>query len=94
MVYEKKCPTCGTLFKTNVERQKYCCHSCGHKNRRSKEGGAFEESLLWEKTEKGLWRCPYNMAVDCSERKCITCGWNPEVAEARTKKILEAYGCV
>ena len=48
----------------------------------------YDESLEWKQAnDKTKWQCPYNEGVDCGFRKCIRCGWNPEVARART----EAY---
>ena len=34
--------------------------------------------------------CPRNEAVVCEEKnQCHRCGWNPEVAEERSKRIRE-----
>ena len=93
-IFAKICPICGIEFKTSNERQTYCRKTCANRGcaRKDKE---FDASLKWMKSsEYGKWLCPYSMGVDCSARRCSTCGWNPEVAEARTKKIREAYGCV
>lgn len=37
--------------------------------------------------------CPHNSAVYCKnkEKPCKTCGWNPEVQEARLKKIRSTH---
>lgn len=37
--------------------------------------------------------CPHNERVLCSNTAdCETCGWNPDVAEARTEAIREVLG--
>lgn len=38
--------------------------------------------------------CPWNAQVDCSDRKCSKCGWNPDVAvrrieEYKARKLAE-----
>lgn len=43
-----------------------------------------------EKDTNGLYVCPYNQECRCEHPKCGSCGWNPEVAERRLKKIEEA----
>jgi uncharacterized C2H2 Zn-finger protein len=89
MVYEKKCPNCGLVFRTARENQTYCCKSCGNIGRRKNDKGEHDTSLEWVKdTEFGKWVCPYNQGVGCYDRNCITCGWNPEVAKARLDKYL------
>lgn len=96
-VLTKICPRCGIEFKTTRGYQVFCSHSCSNRNKErvAYALGDYDSSLKWERSaENGLWLCPYNMGVACSTRWCTTCGWNPVVAEARTAKILEAYGCV
>ena len=39
------------------------------------------------KENKQFIRCPYNKEVQCTDLKCITCGWHPETAERRLRKI-------
>lgn len=93
-VFTKICPTCGIEFKTTNEWQTFCRKTCSNRGGASK-GKDFDSSLKWERSsEDGKWLCPYTFGVACSGRRCSKCGWNPEVAEARTKKILESYGCV
>lgn len=45
--------------------------------------------------------CPYNTAVICgprdwenktAKRECNACSWNPDVAEARLKRICKTMG--
>ena len=39
--------------------------------------------------------CPYQETVACdlSERRCNKCGWNPEVAEQRLKRMFRERRC-
>lgn len=90
--YIKSCLYCGEEFVTDNNGRRYCCKTCANRGG-EKAIEDYDPTLDWEKTsEEGKWMCPYSMGVACSARKCSTCGWNPEVAEARNQKILEAYG--
>ena len=46
--------------------------------------------------KKKLPKCQYNNGVGCArnDRKCATCGWNPEVAKIRKEKIYAKRGLV
>ena len=46
----------------------------------------------WKKFREGLWQCKYypDGEIGCTNRQCDTCGWNPEVSEARTAAIMKA----
>ena len=33
--------------------------------------------------------CPHNDGLTCREKNCYHCGWNPKVADWRSKKIAE-----
>lgn len=46
-------------------------------------------SYDWNKAGYGLWHCRYRKNIQCKDRNCAKCGWNPEVAEARSKAIME-----
>ncbi len=46
----------------------------------------------WEKAVGSFWKCQYQEHVMCADRNCTNCGWNPEVAAARTAAILEKMG--
>lgn len=35
--------------------------------------------------------CHHNTAVQCEYPNCDSCGWNPEVAEARLTNIMRGY---
>lgn len=46
---------------------------------------------LWTRESSGkLWNCQYQRNVQCEDRNCAKCGWNPAVAMARSEKILES----
>jgi hypothetical protein len=85
----KKCPYCGKAF-WGIKDQRYCGHSCANRGRREeeREQGEYDRSIVWERDESGCWLCPYQFSVGCKRRECNKCGWNPEVAKARTKEIL------
>ena len=91
MLYKKTCPHCGTEFETPYENQRYCGHTCANRGRRLSEKGEFDHSLEWEKDAERKWMCPYAQNVGCRYRKCNKCGWNPEVAKARTEAYMEKH---
>ena len=33
--------------------------------------------------------CRFNKEVNCTEKRCAKCGWNPDVAKKRSEKIRE-----
>ena len=45
-----------------------------------------------EKAVGSLWKCRYQQSVSCADRNCDKCGWNPEVAKARSAAILKKMG--
>lgn len=75
--YVKSCENCGKQFESNYEHKRYCgyfCY-CQAKRRRTKEA-------------RDNCHCPHNTEVICLDKKCDTCGWNPEVAQNRMEKIM------
>lgn len=34
-----------------------------------------------------MYQCEYQAFVECAKKECATCGWNPEVAQARLEAI-------
>ena len=56
--------------------------SCGCQGRGPKKG-------QYQKSTAKLLECQYQLNVECLDRNCENCGWNPEVAKARNEKILE-----
>lgn len=94
MMYERKCLVCGNEFTTSRKGKVYCCRSCMLRNmyENGTKGGCYDEDLEW-KLVNGKWQCPYQKGVGCLTRYCDTCGWNPKVAEARTRAFMEKrYG--
>lgn len=63
--------------------------SCGCQGRGL---GKLDEGMYkWTKEPTGgLWNCRYQRFVHCEDRNCAKCGWNPDVAKARSEKILES----
>ena len=87
MAYTKECQNCGKTFETLNYRQKHCSHTCANQHR---ENAGFDTTLNWKRsaTNKWVWQCPYNKECECYGRRCNKCGWNPEVAKARTEAIM------
>ncbi len=91
MIYEYICKGCGKTFTDNIADRVFCSLSCSATNRSRTCGMAHcDTSLNWKKVD-GKWECPYQKNVGCTFRRCDKCGWNPEVAKARTEKFWEAY---
>ena len=34
-----------------------------------------------------MYKCNFNAFVECNQKICSKCGWNPEVAEARLEEF-------
>lgn len=58
----------------------------------AKDKQAASAEHEWQQAEAGLWKCRYQKFVRCKDRDCARCGWNPEVAKARSVAILEKMG--
>lgn len=74
------CKNCGKPFedKLELENRRFCskrCRSMYHNERRKKPESYRNPD------------CTYNVAVECARRNCVSCGWNPAVAEARNREI-------
>ena len=78
-IYTKTCPYCGLEFQTTNPRQLCCSISCAARRRRERE-----------RNEELILGCIYQEGIDCYDRTCDKCGWNPKVAEERLKKIRRA----
>lgn len=85
------CRYCGKEFDVMPcqAKQKCCSVHCAQSYRREEEAAMYDHSLIWErdKGDKRLWVCPYNQNVTCYARRCINCGWKPEVAARRSEEI-------
>lgn len=77
------CLICGTEFVKARPGRKFCSRRCANlaanKNKRARSR---------EDREKFGTDCPFNKELVCTEWKCESCGWNPEVARRRS----ESYG--
>ena len=79
------CEVCGTEFLQTRPDKKYCTRRCTMiaRNRAARERARKNAEVV------GV-ECPYNVAVQCHERKCNSCGWNPVVAQKRKSTAVNA----
>ena len=77
------CPICDKEFVETRPGRKYCSHRCA---------SIFANRVRREKRRQAVKKCriicKYNNGIVCDERKCESCGWNPDVAKRRS----ECYG--
>ena len=81
------CPICGGATKTN---RTYCSRACAGKaawvgNLAVDRSVKVDTSYDWIKVGDNLYQCRYQKHVQCRDRNCGKCGWNPEVAQTRSK---------
>lgn len=72
-----KCAVCGKrgMDTSNRQNRKFCSPECSELYYRRKNGvGIDKEDRQY---------CQFNDGVECYQRKCGKCGWNPEVAKKR-----------
>ena len=50
---------------------------------------AMRKRLAALQGEARTYPCGFNKACACGFRRCDRCGWNPVVAEARTREFQE-----
>lgn len=94
-MYVKECPNCKEIFSAKDRKQVCCCRECANEYasvkaqmRRSKKPIVeFDGDYEWIKGKDGKYACRYNQGCFCYTRNCERCGWNPAVAEERTKAI-------
>jgi hypothetical protein len=87
---EKKCEYCGKVMTTGQVRKgnRFCSTKCASL-------GVYEADVdrdyPWERLPGRMWKCRYveSGEIACRGRRCSKCGWNPEVAEARTEAIRQ-----
>lgn len=88
MIRYFKCANCGKrgMDQTPGQSKRFCCKKCSEDYRRRKRGqGIAKEDRKY---------CLYNDGVECYDRTCGKCGWNPVVAERRKAQITGvARGC-
>jgi hypothetical protein len=82
----RNCEYCG--MPVHSEYLRFCSRSCASKARSGVPYVEVDTSIDWEKVN-GKYKCPYQRFVSCTNRDCDHCGWNPEVAKARTKAFME-----
>ena len=87
MVREKTCPQCGKTFYVSGSRmyQVFCSVSCASTYSRNKH---IDKDFDWKKEKNGMYACRYNPeGCACVARNCEKCGHNPDVANARLRKM-------
>lgn len=88
------CKKCGKVFTGRSDYHSYlfCSKSCAALYRgETKAGRDYDPELDW-RLKNNRWSCPYNEGVACRTRRCIRCGWNPEVERVRNQKLVVRYG--
>ena len=83
-----RCEFCGEPMVDAKNR--FCSKSCAAKARNGAQYVIVDKGFAWTKSMGRLWNCRYQRFVHCEDRNCAKCGWNPEVAKARSEKILES----
>lgn len=43
------------------------------------------------RAENRVHQCPHNSACACGRKLCDRCGWNPEIAKARTEAFEKQW---
>ena len=82
----KVCDYCGAPVD---EGRKFCSKECMGKAFAENYRLKVDADYAWKKISD-KWECRYNEGCACRNRQCARCGWNPAVAQARMKKIMEA----
>lgn len=89
---EKKCEYCGKtmLLESSKSKKRFCNRSCANLSAYEVD---TDMDYAWERLQGRLWKCRYvdSGEIACRVRRCSKCGWNPEVAEARTETIRQRY---
>lgn len=88
---EFNCAYCGNVKRVHRTRDasRFCSKSCAVKYRHEHKQpkNMRPKGILWDK------ECVFNPdAVHCVIKDCERCGWNPEVAKARSEAIAGARG--
>lgn len=97
-MYKKVCPNCNMTFRAKDWKQVCCSRECANKYAtvRAKVRAAvkangpiieYDGEYEWVRGGDGKYACRYNEACYCHTRACDSCGWNPKVAEERTKAV-------
>lgn len=76
------CQYCGVNFNRKDFRW-YCSQTCANRHRGKRKEGAV---LVRPEPPNA---CKNNPGLACDVHTCARCGWNPKVAEARTRAYME-----
>ena len=76
------CLNCGKVFIAD-RKKRYCSHRCG-KTYWQREYRRKEKMAQIDSTAV----CVFTDGVECSNRACLNCGWNPVVARQRLAMIM------
>ena len=69
------CQNCGKEIPVD---RKYCSSKC---NKAYKRRESYKQSHEL---------CLYNDSVECGQKRCSKCGWNPDVMQNRIDRIVES----
>lgn len=79
----RTCLTCGVEYVAKAPHQKFCSVICQGRSRTD------YYASRQKKRKKIEIACPYNAELICYRQTCGNCGWNPEVAQARTDAYMK-----
>ena len=79
---ERRCEQCGGPARKD---RRFCGRACAAKYQGIRNRLQVDEDYDWKKANQDEWVCRYYTFVKCTWRNCAKCGWNPEVAKARTE---------
>lgn len=48
-----------------------------------------KKCLRKAKNRRKTFPCPHNDGVECDQKQCYRCGWNPDVEKRRKEKIRQ-----
>lgn len=90
-MYTYICEYCGKEMTVRLKKEvhRFCSRSC--------VGKATMRRLHPERKTESNYKphvCHYNEGVYCCRNNCSGCGWHPQVAEDRMKKILQERGAL
>ena len=78
------CEGCGKVFTSSIKNARFCGRACANRNYETKK---YKGRAKVDMSKAP--RCANNKWVVChNQSNCANCGWNPAVAERRTKKLL------
>lgn len=67
----------------------FICRQCGKEFDSRRKDARYCSRTCYQGRIESLRRpCLHNDGVDCEQRKCSTCGWNPKVARKRLEALL------